>query len=205
MYELVIIGAGPAGLAAGMFAGLYGLKTIVIGEDIGGQANRAPKIFDYPGLEAITGKDWVKAMLGQVRRTGVVVVKERILKIKHKSSKKDYFLISTGDKEYQAKTVILATGNQRRRPDYSGVEVARSLGVALRQEKNAAYIIVDDNLNTNIPGVFAAGDCVIYPLALEQISVASALGIRAAASVYFYLRGEKPPIMWGKASIRRIF
>lgn len=196
MFDVVIIGAGPAGLSAGLFAGLYGLRAVVIGEQIGGEVKLAPMIHDYPGIGTIKGADWLEAMLGQVREAGVDVIEEKIVLLQKKENPP--FMVGSQDRQYESTAVILATGNQRRRPNYSGPQLARSAGVNLTQE---GLIDVDESLATNIPGVFAAGNCLEHPIGQEQLVDAAAQGTRAAAQAYEYLKGQKAPILWGKAKI----
>lgn len=205
MYDVLIIGAGPAGLTAGLFAASYGLKTVVIGEIVGGQFTLAPMAFNYPGVAGVTGKGWIDAMLNQLKEVGVEVVGKKVIGIKNqesgiKENKKSTFEVKGEDSTFSSSSLILATGNKRRRPAYSGDIVAQSLGIITSN----GYITVDEHFATNVLGVFAAGDCLGYPQALEQLVVVCGQGVKAAASAYSYLKGAKPPIVWGKASIPRV-
>jgi len=58
---------------------------------------------------------------------------------------------------------------------------------------------------TSRPGIFAAGDCLIYPFSLEQLTTTVASAVQATAYIFEYVKGKHAPIMWGKAAIPRLF
>ena len=60
MHDLVVVGAGPAGLTASIYASCYGLKHVVIGKLVGGQLNLAPDILNFPGFKNINGTEIIK-------------------------------------------------------------------------------------------------------------------------------------------------
>ena len=201
MDDVIIIGAGPAGLSAGLFCGLYKLKTRVIGETIGGELKLAPEIFDYPGIKSIKGTDWLENIQSQIKECqSVELLNEKVAKISPSANEKlqKVFQVSTQNNNYSSYSLILAVGNKKRRPEYSGIELASKLGVTT---VNSQYIQVNNLLQTNLAGVYAAGNCIAYPESLEQLLDASAQGAKASAHVYQYLKNQKPPILWGKASI----
>lgn len=198
MYDLVIIGAGPAGLSAGLFAGEYKLSTAIVGKIVGGELTLAPMIFTYPGIEFIPGKQWIGTIQEQIVSLSIPIIEEAVSEIQ---KQENGFMVHTENKTLETKTIIFATGNTKRRPTYTGSSVAKVFGIEMR---NDIYIKTNEHMQTNIPGIFAAGDCLGYDTALEQLVVASSLGARAAANVYQYLKNEKAPIVWGKASIPRL-
>ena len=70
-WKLIIIGAGPAGLAAGIYAGRSGLKTVIIEKNTpGGEASITPEIENYPGFEKISGPVLVERMINQCTKFG---------------------------------------------------------------------------------------------------------------------------------------
>ena len=196
MQDLIVIGAGPAGLSAGLYAGLYGLQTRVIGETIGGALKFAPMIFDYPGIKAIKGSDWLDAMFAQMKEARAELIEKKITAISRNNQ--GSFKVNAQDENFEALSLIFASGNEKRRPDYSGSDLAKSMGIELTQEN---FIVVDEKMRTNIPGICAAGNCLTRPLGAEQLIDAAAQGARAAAQVYEYLKGQKAPLLWGKATI----
>jgi thioredoxin reductase len=200
MDDVIIIGAGPAGLSAGLFCGLFKLKTRVIGTNIGGELKLAPMIFDYPGIKSIKGSEWLENTLSQLKETSVPVIEETITKASASANEKlqKIFNLTTETNNYSAFSIILAVGNKKRRPEYTGIKLATDLGVETKREE---FIKTNDLLNTNVVGVFAAGNCIAFPQSIEQLVDAAAQGTKAASQAYQYLKKQKPPILWGKASI----
>jgi thioredoxin reductase (NADPH) len=406
LYDLIIIGCGPAGLTASIYASCFGLRHLVIGSVLGGQMINAPDILNYPGFEEISGKELTKRMVSQVEKRGGEIIVDSVGNISaglaaqssnnpitqstnnpindnrnvilnevknpvgHSKNLGDpssvnrrtqddivetnIFEIETQDgKKYQCKAIILATGTERRKlnvpgeTEYTGrgiyycatcakveyegkicavvgggnsavqgavqlsqaaskiyiiyrgtelrgdpvwleqikkskkIEVIYSAivteivgdgskvtgvklqttdnrqqitnnpNVILNEVKNPisnykneenpsatpqddkvlpldkifieiggipgmalviplgvatderGYIKVNEKLETNLPGVFAAGDLVSSGMSIEQISTAVGLGARAASSAFSFLKSDKAPTVWGKSQIKR--
>lgn len=112
-YDVVIIGGGPAGMTAGIYAGRAKLKTLLITEGFGGQmAKKAVDIENYPGFEKISGFDLIKKFENQVRSMGVEIMIDKIAILDKKA---DFFEIKLQDnKEIKAKSVIVASGAEPR-------------------------------------------------------------------------------------------
>ena len=81
MYDLIIIGAGPAGLTASIYASCFHLRHLVIGKTLGGQLQLAPDILNYPGFLEITGKELTKKMVKQVKERGGKIVIDSVVRI----------------------------------------------------------------------------------------------------------------------------
>ncbi len=111
-YDVVIVGAGPAGLTAGVYAARYKLKTLIIGELPGGLISEAYEVCDFPTYEKILGMELSNKMIDQVKKNGVEIKPERVESIEKEN---DLFKIKTYSEEYQAKKVILAIGTERRK------------------------------------------------------------------------------------------
>ena len=111
-YDLVIIGAGPSGLTAAIYAARYKLNTLVIGEQIGGIAAEAEEIHNFPSHKKITGIELIKKMREQVENLGVEIKNSYVNSIKKIDSQ---FLVKTSSTEYKAKKIILATGTKKRK------------------------------------------------------------------------------------------
>lgn len=118
VYDLIIIGLGPAGVTAGIYAKRQNLDCVVIGKSFGGQMmSKAVDIENYPGFEKISGFDLMEKMREQLISTGVKIVENEVLEIVKKD---DTFEIKLDSKEFFAKTVIVATGSKHRRLDVPG-------------------------------------------------------------------------------------
>jgi len=117
MYDLVIVGAGPAGMTSAIYSARQKLKTLIISKDFGGQmAQKAVEIENYPGFEKITGFDLISKMENQVKN--VDVVREKVIEVKKEND--IFFLKTEGDKVFQSKVVIIATGAEPRRLNVLG-------------------------------------------------------------------------------------
>ncbi|MBI3626806.1 FAD-dependent oxidoreductase [Candidatus Uhrbacteria bacterium] len=112
VFDTIIIGGGAAGLSAAIYSGRYLMKTAVImGHEPGGETATAWTIENYPGIKKIDGFDLVQTMVEQVREAGAELVNEQVREV---SQDGHCFTVHTDSDAFQAKTLILATGNQRR-------------------------------------------------------------------------------------------
>lgn len=112
MYDVIIIGAGPAGLSAGIYAARGGLKVAILeNRSVGGQAQTAHEIQNYPGVKAIGGFDLCYAMMEQCTSFGVDFVFDNIRSCDLQNKK---ITLSGGD-ELNAKFIIIATGASPRK------------------------------------------------------------------------------------------
>ena len=118
MYDLIIIGAGPAGLTASIYASCFGLKHLVTGKLIGGQMTLAPDILNYPGFEEINGQELTNRMVAQAKKRGSEIIQDSIVNIVKIEG--GFLLKTESGKEYQSKTIILATGVERRKLNIPG-------------------------------------------------------------------------------------
>ncbi len=107
--KLIIIGSGPAGLTAALYAARANLKPLLIaGLSFGGQLMITSEVENFPGFEhGIQGPELMQKMIAQVERFGTDIVYDDVAKVDF--SKKP-FKIATSDKEYEAEAVIIATG-----------------------------------------------------------------------------------------------
>lgn len=107
MFDTIILGAGPAGLTAGIYASRRQMKALIIGKMIGGQMAWAHTIENYPGFKSVTNFELISKMQEQVKALGVEIKTEEIVKI---DKNQDYFVLSSEKNQYQAKTLVLAMG-----------------------------------------------------------------------------------------------
>lgn len=112
-FDIIILGAGPAGLTAGIYAARGGLSALVIEDKApGGQAALTAKVENYPGIPDINGFDLAFAMLNQAKSFGVKVRTGKIESLKLAGDEKQVRLAN--GKEFSAKAVIIATGAKSR-------------------------------------------------------------------------------------------
>ena len=112
MYDIAIIGAGPAGLTAALYA-LRADKSVVVLEKgaFGGQITFSPKLENYPGTGTLSGNEFAEKLVEQVLDQGADIEPENVLSIKKENN---LFVVTTEDGEYEAKSVIVATGAKHR-------------------------------------------------------------------------------------------
>ena len=133
MYDLIIIGSGPAGLTAGLYAGRYRLKSLVLEKlTPGGQIILSPWIDNYPGFPGgIATEELVEKMRKQVDEVGIGIEIAEVMEIKIDSEASyPLYNIQAQDKDYQAKSIIIATGAEARRLGVDGEERLIGKGVS---------------------------------------------------------------------------
>jgi thioredoxin-disulfide reductase len=126
-FDLIIIGGGPAGLSAGIYASRRKLKTLILAKSIGGQAGYASSVENYPGYEAISGFELMQKFQKQAEKFGCVFKYEEVLDVK---KDKNIFTIKTSGGEYTGLAVILAFGMTPRNLDVAGEKEFLGKGVA---------------------------------------------------------------------------
>ncbi len=127
VYDLVIIGAGPAGISAGIYAQNFGLNFIIIGENVGGLINTAYRVENYPGIFNISGKELSKKFEEHLSYLNVSLKKERVIGI---NKNKDVWEINTDLNKYWAKSVILALGTESKKIEIKNVKNFEDKGVS---------------------------------------------------------------------------
>jgi len=111
IYDVIIIGAGPAGMTAAIYSARYHLKTLVIGILAGGLASEAHRICNFPTYPEIKGFELAHKLLNQVTELGVEIKHEKVEKIHGKNND---LTIKTSDEEYKCKKLIIATGSKKK-------------------------------------------------------------------------------------------
>ena len=109
MYDVIIIGSGPAGLSAAIYAGRAKFDTLIIEEKpmSGGQIVNTSEVDNYPGLPGVGGFELAQKMREHAQKSGVTFAKEQVVSVEDKQEKK---LVTTNQKQYEAKAVIIASG-----------------------------------------------------------------------------------------------
>ncbi|MCQ1538799.1 FAD-binding protein [Methanocalculus taiwanensis] len=113
LYDLIIIGAGPAGLTAAVYAARKMLKALVVSENIGGQSNESWAIENYMGYLMITGSDLMAKFEEQVRSQSIDLELDRISAL-HKREDGIFVLSTESGIEYNAQSIIIASGKHSR-------------------------------------------------------------------------------------------
>ena len=110
MYDLIIIGAGPAGLTSALYALRANKKVLILeAKNYGGQIINASNIENYPGIISISGFDFATNLYNQVKKLGGEIVLETVVHIEEDKK------VVTNKNEYQAKAIIIATGSENRK------------------------------------------------------------------------------------------
>jgi thioredoxin-disulfide reductase len=127
MYDVIIVGAGPAGLTAAIYTSRRNMKTLVLSKGLSDQVSETPHVENYPGFEKIKGYELIQKFEQQVKDFGVEIIFEEVVKI---TPKKDGFIVETVKKNYEAKTIILAFGKIPRALNIPGEKELTGKGVS---------------------------------------------------------------------------
>jgi alkyl hydroperoxide reductase subunit F len=146
IYDVLIVGAGPAGLTAGVYCARKMLNTVIISENIGGQALESWAIENYMGYRMISGEDLMKKFEEQIRTLAIHLELDRVVSI---FKENDIFIIRTiSEKTLKAKSLILAQGNRPKKLGIANEEqyLGRGLSICstcdgpLYKEKRVAVV-----------------------------------------------------------------
>ena len=147
MYDLIIIGGGPAGVTAAIYAARHKLKTLLITRSFGGQiARKAVEIENYPGFEKISGLELIQRFEKQARKQNIDIERDLVEKVK--KIRKGFLVATTSQTRFQSKAVIVASGADPRPLEVPGEKEFIGRGVSyctacdapLFQEKAVAVV-----------------------------------------------------------------
>ena len=129
MYDVIIIGSGPAGLSAAIYAKRAALSTLVIEKNAlsGGQILNTYEVDNYPGLPKISGMELGQKMRAHAEEQQVAFVTATVTRLRDCG---DYKIVSTDGEEYQTKSVVLAMGASHRQLGVPGEEELCGMGVS---------------------------------------------------------------------------
>lgn len=173
--DVTIIGSGVAGLSAALYAARYELKTLVIGEMLGGATSTAWTVENYPGYESIDGYDLVIKMRDQVTKIGTVIANDKVISIERDGS--GFSLKTESGQEVAAKAVIFAMGAARRK-----------LGLAKEDEfslgKGVHYCATCDGplYKNKTMGIVGSGDAAVKGMILAA---------QYAEKIHSFVRGDR--------------
>jgi thioredoxin reductase len=109
IYELIILGAGPAGVAGAVYAHRKNIETLLIGENFGGQATVAAKIANIPGHIGISGMQMANAFETHIKSIGINSVTDKIERVEKQN---DIFIIKTSKEIFQGKNILVTFGRK---------------------------------------------------------------------------------------------
>lgn len=173
IYDLIIIGAGPAGLAASIYASRYKINHLVVGKEPGGQANEAHQIENWPGTISISGFELLQKMREHAEKLGAEILMDSVSSI---AKEENIFKITTHTARYQAKNVILALGMKYRKLQIPGEAEFRGKGISYCPTCDAAFF---------------AGKVVAVVGGGNSAASAALLLSEYADKAYIIYRGEK--------------
>jgi len=128
-YDVVIVGAGPAGLTAAIYCARYQLKIVVIAESIGGSMSEAPLVDDYPGLPDIPGVELTNRFVKHVEKYHVPIITDTVVNITRADN--GLWLVETkSNRRIYSYAVILAIGSVKRKLNVPGEERLIGKGVS---------------------------------------------------------------------------
>ncbi len=163
MFDMIIIGAGTAGLTAAIYGLRAGLSVVVLEEFIyGGQIANTPDVENYPGIEKISGADFGITLYEQAKKYGALIKFEGVKNIKLTGQVKE---VSTNKTTYQGKTVIIANGAKRRKLGCKGEEEFSGRGVSYCATCDGAFykgkeVVIVGGGNTAVEdALFLANNC----------------------------------------------
>ncbi|GIN63473.1 hypothetical protein J27TS8_34660 [Robertmurraya siralis] len=178
MYDVVIIGAGPAGASAGIFTAKAGKKTMILDNEK--SVTKRAWLENHYGAPAISGPDLVETGKEQAKKFGAEIVEAEANEIKKNGSQ---LTVVTESGEYEAKHVILATG--------MAVDLGEKSGVTTKpgtEPRIKAIFDVDPSGKTNVEGIWAAGTCA--GVSMHTIITAGD-GAKVAINIVSELNGER--------------
>lgn len=178
LYDIAVIGGGPAGASAAMFAAKAGKKTLLVDADRG--MTRRAMVHNHYGAPDISGPDLVETGHRQATRLGAELVKAQVSDVKRTG---DGFQLVTEQGTFDARHVILTTG--------ATVELAEKIGLATKpatEPRIKTVLVVDAMGRTAVPGLWAAG--TVAGVSVHTIITAGD-GARVAVNVISELNGAR--------------
>lgn len=178
MYDSIIIGSGPAGITASLYMIRAGLKVLVMSKNQSA-LDKAEKIENYYGFEnGISGKELKDIGIKQAQNLGVEFLEKEVTSIKYSENGYEVIVANQGiNEQYLAKTIVLATGTNRNKPQIKGLKEFEGKGISYCAICDGAFF-----RNKNV-GVLGNGDYAISEI-LELIPIVK--------SVTMYTNGLDP-------------
>lgn len=145
-YDLIIVGGGPAGLTASIYARRANLSVLIIEESLdGGKLSKIDKIENYPGFETISGFDLANNLINHAKQYEIEIIHEKVIKVENGT-------VSTSNNQtFKAKAILIATGSKQRKLDIPNALDFEGKGISYCATcdgfffKNKEVIIIGDN------------------------------------------------------------
>lgn len=129
VYDLIIIGGGPAGITAGIYAARQKLNTLLITKSFGGQvAMKAVMIENYPGFEGISGTELIQRFEKHLRKQKIALERDEVMKVK--KIKNGFLVVTKSKNRFESKAVIIASGANPRPLEVPGEKEFLGRGVS---------------------------------------------------------------------------
>ena len=173
IYDLIIIGIGPGGLSAAIYAARYRMKVLLIGKIPGGYAGTANDIRNYPGFSQISGMDLTIKIMEQAKALDVPIIQDVVTNV---SKNKEAFGVQTSKQNFYSKKLILATGNDRRKLGIPNEKELLGKGISYCATCDAGFY------KDKVVGIVGGGDAALTAALLTK---------RFAKKVYIFYRKEK--------------
>lgn len=125
VYDVIVIGSGPAGISASLYTKRAGLETLIVSKGIG-TLNKVEKIENYYGTPNISGKEIQEVGENQAKNLNIEIKNEEVMQIDYDSN----FIVKTLNYEYKTKTIIIATGSNRKVANIKGIKEFEGKGVS---------------------------------------------------------------------------
>ncbi len=126
-YDFVVVGGGSAGYPAAIYAARFSLKTVVITKERGGLLTTTHVVENYPGFVRLSGPELMQHMEDHVKDYDVPIIDGEVTEIAREG---DYFIVKSTEGQYKTKTVLIATGTERRKLDVPGEKEFYGKGVS---------------------------------------------------------------------------
>jgi len=142
MYDFIIIGSGPSGLSAAMYAARLNLKTLIVGELPGGLITSTHTVENWPGTIAISGPDLGMSLFTHAQKAGAEFKNEKVLEVTKSGTgavaetgeefapEKPTYLVKTASGSYEGKSILFATGTHHKTLDAPGVKEFENKGIS---------------------------------------------------------------------------